>query len=201
MGSSGSPRRDRRAGARLEIRQFLVDAEHAARTEDHEASRAIFVQAGDCAIRHQLWTAAARCYRGALELDLVAHDVVARLVSLDERLSTGCDWREYAYALTRSPGWPHFECRRARILTGDSGSLVECAGVGPVLELTMPHVNLVEIYPDGRFAGMPIAMALLILRRALWPRPQERADAPACVQVMFRGTHGCLDELGEWAST
>jgi hypothetical protein len=98
------------------------------------------------------------------------------------------------------PGWPHFGCRSARVLTHDSGSIVECANVGPVLELAMPHADVVEVRPDGRFAKMPIAMALLVLRRALWPTPREMTSKPARVRVLFGGREPVrLDERGDWA--
>jgi hypothetical protein len=69
--------------------------------------------------------------------------------------------------------------------------------VGPVIELAMGERDLVAISPDGRFASMPRAMALLVLRRALWPAPRDRDGMR--VRVAFRNTPTVwLDEAGTW---
>ena len=81
------------------------------------------------------------------------------------------------------------------------GAIVECTGIGPVLELIMSARDLVEVRPDGRFAGMPSAMGLIILRRALWPAPRERSDRNELrsVRVTFDGRERVvLDEHGDW---
>jgi hypothetical protein len=81
----------------------------------------------------------------------------------------------------------------------DTGSVVECAGAGPVLELLMSANDLIEVHPDGRFAKMPRAMALLIVRRALWPSPRELTSMSARVRVAFAGKPMVwLDERGTW---
>jgi hypothetical protein len=46
---------------------------------------------------------------------------------------------------------------------------------------------------------MPLAMALIILRRALWLAPRELAADPMSVRVAFDGRPEVrLDELGDW---
>ena len=63
----------------------------------------------------------------------------------------------------------------------------------------MPAEDLVEAQPDGRFARMPLAMAMIILRRALWSYACEPAVPPRSIRVMFAGRDPIvLDELGEW---
>jgi hypothetical protein len=79
-------------------------------------------------------------------------------------------------ALDQHPEWVAFACRSAQIVIGDLG----CASVGPVLEL-------------------PIAMAMIVLRRARWSTPRERATEPMTVRVTFAGHQRVrLDEHGEW---
>jgi hypothetical protein len=71
-----------------------------------------------------------------------------------------------------------------------------------VLDVTMPDSELVEAQADGRFVGMPAAMALIILRRALWPLRLEKTVPPRNVRISFAGRLPVvLDELGEWHAT
>src|SRR5262249_12514057 len=164
---------------RFKLLGLSREAELAAkRGETGEALRG-FLDAGDRAVEVQLWRSAVRYYRSALELDLVRREPVARLLRIGPRVGNVSEWSAYARALEDHPGWPHFGCRSAQILSHDSGSIVECAGSGPVLELAMTHAEVVEALPDGRFAKMPLPMALLILRRALWPAPREMTTKPA----------------------
>ena len=164
---------------------------------DFETARACFVEAGDCAVRFQLWRSAFRAYRSALELDLVDPVPVARLRMLRGSMTMVGDWSDYARVLEVNPTWPSIRAVGARILSADTGTIVECRGVGPVLELAMPEPDLIEARPDGRFRQMPRAMALLVVRRALWPFPRERDG------MRVRVAWGCLprvwlDESGDW---
>jgi hypothetical protein len=46
---------------------------------------------------------------------------------------------------------------------------------------------------------MPLAMALIILRRAMWLAPREHASDPMALRVAFDGRPQVrLDELGDW---
>jgi hypothetical protein len=83
--------------------------------------------------------------------------------------------------------WPHFGCRKAQLVIGDAGAFVECPAIGPVLDVAMPDSELVEALPDGRFVGMPAAMAMIILRRAPWPLRLEKVVPPCSVRVTFAG--------------
>jgi hypothetical protein len=182
----------------VEVRDQLGTAERAFRAGDVGGAREGFIGAGALAAGFQLWKTTTRCYRHALELDLFDREVIARLVGLVGRGGHAVEWSEYAKAIDRHD-WPHFGCRAAQLVIGDAGAFIECPGVGPVLDITMPDSELVEAQPDGRFAGMPIAMAMIILRRALWPLGLPHAVPPRSVGIGFAGRRALvLDELGEW---
>lgn len=127
--------------------------------------------------------------------------IVARIAELPARVISGRGWDHYLSALDRHPAWPRFGCRATRVVSGDLGTVVECNGTGVVLELIMSERDLVEIRPDGRFTGMPSAMGLLILRRALWAAPRERSERTdlMTVRVTFDVRERVrLDEHGDW---
>jgi hypothetical protein len=163
-----------------DARILYLDGERAAREGAWATAKACFVEAGDAAAAVQLWKGALRCYRHALAL-------------------AGRGWHEYRAWIERDGAWPRFGCRTARVVSADLGAVVECAGAGPVLELIMSERDLVEARPDGRFAGMPAAMALIIVRRALWPAPRERAESSMTVRVAYEARAPVrLDERGHW---
>jgi hypothetical protein len=185
-----------------DVRVLLADAERALRADQLAAAREAFLEAGQCAASYQLWRSALRCYRRVLELDLADREAVGRVVQLPPRVIALADWHDYARALdARSEvrGWPSFGCRAAQIVTGNVGAQVECPGTGVVMELMMTEDDLVETRPEARFAGMPLAMAMIILRRALWFAPRELATDPVSIRVAFDGRPQVwLDELGDW---
>ena len=183
----------------VDSRILVVDGERAARRGEPAAARESFLEAAQAAADVQLWRSALRCYRHALALDLCDREVLDRVLALPPRVIAGRGWDRYRAALDAHPGWRPFGCRAARIVSGDLGAVVECPGVGPVLELIMSERDLVETRPAARFAGMPAAMAMIILRRALWPAPRERATEPMTVRVTFDGRERLrLDEHGDW---
>jgi hypothetical protein len=181
-----------------DIQIALGDAERALERNDHAAAIASFIEAGDAAVGYQLWRSATRAFRSALEVDVVARAPIERLVGLGNRLRTAADWIAYGIALDEHPEWPHFGARHAQIRIDDRNAHVECAGVGVVLHLAMPAVDRVEVGSDPKLDGMPRAMALVILRRALWPNVREQTGAPMRVTVGFGGVDVVLDELGDW---
>jgi len=182
----------------VETRILFADGERAVRDGEIATARACFLEAADSAIEVQLWRSALRCYRHALELDLLDREVVTRVMRIPPRVLAGRGWDLYLRAIEAHPGWPHFGCRSATIVSGDLGAVIECRGVGPVLELIMSEHDLVETRPDARFTGMPSAMALVILRRALWPTPREQEKLMS-VRVTFDVRERVrLDELGDW---
>jgi hypothetical protein len=183
----------------VDSRILFLDGERAARRGESAAARASFLEAAQAAADVQLWRSAMRCYRHALELDLLDREVIDRVRAVPPRVVVGRGWDRYRAALDAHPGWRPFGCRAARIVSGDLGAVVECPGSGRVLELIMSERDLVEIRPDARLAGMPAAMAMIILRRALWPAPRDRAAEPMTVRVTFDGRERLrLDEHGDW---
>jgi hypothetical protein len=190
------------AGARravnADVRLLLADGERAVRGDDPAGARAAFLEAGQCAAGYQLWRSALRCYRRVLELDLVDRDALAGIAQIPARVVPPADWTEYLRALDRHK-WPRFGCRSAQVVTGDLGALVECPGAGVVMELMMTADDLIETRPEARFVGMPLAMALIILRRAMWMAPRDAATEPSALRVAFNGRPQVrLDELGDW---
>lgn len=184
-----------------ELRDLIGTADRAARDGDLAAARAGFVEAAATATTKGLWRAAVRCYRRGLELELTDRELLAKILRISGRFTGGNDWIDYARALDAHPEWPRFGCRGAQVVLGDLGGVVTCPGAGAVLELMMAHDDLVDAHPDGRFVGMPAAMAMLILRRALWPQPREHTGEPRSIGVAFAGNRRVrLDELGDWAA-
>jgi hypothetical protein len=181
-----------------DVRLLLADGERALRADDPSGAREAFLEAGQCASGYQLWRSALRCFRRALEIDLVEREPIARITRMSPRVVALADWTEYGRALDAHP-WPSFGCRSAQIVTGDLGAHVECSGVGVVMELMMTADDLVETRPDARFPAMPLAMALIILRRALWMAPRDFAAEPSSLRVAFAARQQVrLDELGDW---
>lgn len=183
----------------VDVRILFGDGERAARSREWAAARACFLEAAQAALDVQLWRSALRCYRHALELDLLDRDIVECVLQLPPRVIAGRGWDEYRSAIDSHPAWQRFNCRGARVVLGDLGAVIECAGVGPVLELIMSERDLVEMRPDARFGGMPSALALIVLRRAMWPAPRDRANELMTVRVSFDGRQRVrLDEHGDW---
>jgi hypothetical protein len=181
-----------------DVRLHLADAERAWRSDDPAAARTAFLEAGQSAASYQLWRSALRCYRRALEIELVDGEPIARILQIPPRIVSPSEWTEYAHALDRR-AWPSFGCRAAQIVTGDLGARVECAPAGFVIELMMTADDLIEARPEARFTGMPLAMALIILRRAMWLAPRDALAEPASLRVAFDGRPQVrLDELGDW---
>jgi len=181
----------------IEISEMAGAAKRALVVGDLDTARACFIEAGDCAVRFQLWRSAFRAFRNALELDLVDPVPVARLRTLRGSMTMIGDWSDYARSLDANPTWPTVSAVGARILSADSGTIVECRGVGAVIELAMPEPDLIEATPDGRFRQMPRAMALLVVRRALWPFPRER-DGMRVRVAWGSMPRVWLDEAGDW---
>lgn len=183
----------------VDVRILFTDGERAARSGDYDVARTCFLDAGRSATDVQLWKSAVRCYRHALELDLLDREPVEAILKMPPRVISGRGWDEYKVALDHHAGWLKFSCRTARVVIGDLGAVVECPAVGPVLELLMTEKDLVETRPDARYRGMPLALALIVLRRALWATPREHVTEPATVRVTFSGQQRIrLDEQGEW---
>lgn len=182
-----------------EVHLHVSDAERARRAGDPGGAYDGFVEAGHCAERYGLWKTALRCYRNAVELDLHAPRAVGELARVAPRAGAGGEWADYAAAVAAVPPWPRVICRDVQLLIGTSGAIAHCARVGTVLELVMTADDHVDVRPEARFANIPVAMALIILRRALWPAPRETATQSYDVRVTYRGRHAFrLLEHGDW---
>ena len=182
----------------VDARRLFLDGERAAREGEVPTARACFLEAAECAIEVQLWRAAIRCYRHAIELDALDREVVDRVLRLPPRAWSGRGWDDYRRALDLHD-WKSFSSRTARLVSGNAGSVVECRGVGPVLELIMSDSDLVETRPVAGFRGLPIALAMIVLRRALWTNARERATDPASIRVTYSAQQRVrLDEHGDW---
>lgn len=167
---------------------LFAEGEQAATRGDTSLARARFVEAGECAASLQLWRSSIRCYRHALELDLGDRDVVRRIVDTPAR-ARSANWLDYAYA-GRS-----FGCRSARVVIG-AGAAIECPAVGPVMSLAMPTSDRIVVHP---LLEMPLAMAMIIIRRAMWPAPlQHRGDLRSLEVHVAHHEPLTLDELGDW---
>jgi hypothetical protein len=183
----------------VDVRVLFTDGERAARRGEHETARACFMEAGRSAAEVQLWRSAVRCCRHALELDLLDRGAVEAVTRMPTRVISGRGWDDYRVALDQHPEWTKFACRTAQIVIGDQGAVIDCPIAGRVLELIMTERDLVEARPAARYPGMPIAMAMIVLRRALWPNPRERTSDPATMRVTFAGRERVrLDEHGDW---
>lgn len=175
-----------------------MDGERAARGGESATARACFLEAARSAVEVQLWRAAIRCYRHVLELDLFDRESIEAVLRMPPRVISGRGWNEYRRALD-THAWRTFSCRTAQVVSGDAGAIVECPGAGPILALIMSDKDLVETRPGARYRGLPLVPAMIVLRRALWANPRERATDPATIRVTFAGRERIrLDEHGDW---
>lgn len=179
------------------VHELHREAERALRAGHGLDARAMFVAAGDRAVRDGRWRDALESYRLALELDMLDAGVVARceaaMRSAQRKLWM---WSDYATAIAAHPEWPHFACRDAQLVIGDDAQVIACPGVGAVLDVRMTDDGALEVQPTQKFTDLPIAMAMVIVRRAVWPRP--RHIGPGAALVRYLGRLVRLTELGEW---
>jgi hypothetical protein len=183
-----------------DIQLHVSDAERAKRSGDPRGAYDGFVDAGRCAEQYGLWKTALRCYRNAVELDLVGPVAVDQLARIAHRAGAGGEWAEYSMALKAGPKWPEVGCRGVQLLVGSSGAVVDCPRVGTVYEVKMGDDDHVTLQPVPRFADAPVAMALLLLRRAMWPAPRENVSTSFEVRVTYRGKQQFkLTEHGDWS--
>jgi hypothetical protein len=183
-----------------DIELHVSDAERARRAGDPRGAYDGFVEAGRCAEQYGLWKTALRCYRNAVELDLINRLAVDHLARIAVRAGAGGEWAEYSSAILSTPSWPHVSCRSVQLLIGGSGAVVDCPRVGTVFEVVMAADDLINVQPETRFADVPVALALLLVRRAMWPSPREASSTSHDIRVTYRGKHRYrLTEHGDWS--
>jgi hypothetical protein len=181
-----------------DARSIAIDAEQAARAGDLDKARRLYLVAGDRAATSGNPSAAARWFRHAVELDLFDVVAVQRLATTVPRAAVRAEWSAYAAAL-RAATLPTFPTTAIHLVVSNAGAEVIASPVGVVLEVLLTGDDLVEAHPAPRFDTMPLAMALLVIHRALWPAPRSRPIAPMVVRVAYRGRQPVrLDELGDW---
>jgi hypothetical protein len=182
----------------VDARALVTEAERAARAGDVGEARRLYLEAGDHHSGKGAAAMAARHYRHAVELDLFDLVAVQRLALRAARAPTRVEWGAYAAAL-RHGAMPAFASTSIHLLVSNEGAEVTAAPVGRVLDVLLTGDDLVEAHPAPKFDTMPLAMALLVLRRALWPAPRTRPASPMSVRVAYRGRQPVkLDELGDW---
>lgn len=138
--------------------------------------------------------------RRALEFDVAGLDAVELGIPIAGRIShqLRIDWTEYAAALRGQP-WPHFSCRSAQITIDDDGASIGCQLVGVVFAVAMPEADLVALTPHGAFRGMPLAMAMIVARRALFGGPRLDGELPRVIRVVFdERPEVVLNDIGDW---
>src|SRR5262249_4826323 len=150
-----------------DVRMLVADAERALAERTPSVAMLRFVEAGDTAAQYNLWRGALRCYRSALEIDLTYEPPIARAIRIAHHAGGDAlgDWTEYRLAARALAG---FGCRGAEVTIDDHGAFVTCPGAGPVLSLAMPERDLVEATALPPRGAMPLAMAMIVLRRGLF---------------------------------
>src|SRR6185436_18886918 len=170
----------------FDVRVLFLDGERAARRGEIAAARGCFLDAAQAAAEVQLWRSALRCYRHVLELDLLDRGVVDRALQLPPRVLANRGWDRYRAALDAHAGWRPFSCRAAQIVSGDLGAVIECPGVGPVLELIMSAHDLCSSAAAAapcsagsphRPGSTPGSSSSIATRRIRWPSRRSPALA------------------------
>ena len=184
-----------------DVRTLLAEGERAERAGQLDAAYARYVTAGDIAAGGGSWRNAMRCFQRAIELDPFEREAVSRLAAIASQVHNRTEWSEYLTALDRKLV-PRFAFRSVQLLIGNQGSFVTAPDAGPVLDVLLTGDDLLEAAPTAGFSDMPLAMALLVLRRALWTSPSHRARTPMSVRIAYNGRpHMKLHETGEWEPT
>jgi hypothetical protein len=181
-----------------DARSILADAERAARAGELDDARRLYLDAGDRAAIAGNWTLATRCFRYTVELDFFDIVAVQRLATMTPRATARAEWAAYMAAL-RGGTLAKFAATSVQLVVSNSGAEVVASPVGVVLEVLLSGDDLVEAHPAPAFDMMPLAMALLVVRRALWPVKRSRPATAMTVRVAYRGRQPVkLDELGDW---
>lgn len=181
-----------------DVRTLMAAGERAERAGELMDAYARYVSAGDVAAGNASWRAAIRCFQRAVELAPFEVEAIRRIAAIAHHVHNRTEWSEYATALERKLV-PMFPFHHVQLVLGNDGSFVTAPSTGTVLEVMLTGADLLEAHASGPFADLPLALALLVLRRALWATPSSRPRALMSIRVAFNGRpHMLLHENGDW---
>jgi hypothetical protein len=186
-----------------EVLELVADAERAATAGDWAACLAAYRDAGDRCGAVTLWRGAQRCYRRALEIDLLDAGVVNRLVDAAARTGDVVTWHRYRAALPEVAAvWRAANARLIQVVADDDGAaILHPTAPAALARFTLGDNLEVALRPTTAFRAMPDAMVLIMARRMLWPRARERPPDPpphVVIRLVDAGRSFALYETGDW---
>ena len=186
-----------------EVLELVADAERAAAGGDWSGALAAYREAGDRCAAVALWRGAQRCYRRALEIDLLDDGVVSRVVEAAARTGGREPWDRYRAALPAiAKVWRAANARLIQVVADDDGAaILHPTAPGALARFSLGDALEVALRPTTMFRAMPDAMILVLLRRVLWARPGERPPEPMTpIVVRLAGPDRAyaLVETGDW---
>jgi len=186
-----------------EVLEHIADAERAAHAGRWDAAFRGYVEAGDRCAELQLRRGAQRCFRRALEVDLLSTAALERLITVGRRLhASTAAWDRYLDAVPAlAPLWTSANARLAQLVVDDDGAAVRHpAADGAIARVQMGEDRDVTVTRTARFAEIPDPMLLILLRRTLWLAPREQPEplVPLRVALPDTATSYRLYENGDW---